>query len=373
MPIVAALALVARLVRLCRDKLPGGVRRPVLRRPDHRQCDERTVLGARRLSRLRASSASSPFLGWPLLLLWLAATVPAETFAGRLAVTGPAAGAVVRRGGGGVRLQRRDRPPLPAAGAAGILGIACPGLRGPRRRGPAAGLAHLPLAASAGRRGRADPRRAGGADPAAGRRDPCHRADGARNRRLGARSPSSAGGHPASRPYLLAATPVLAVGAPRASPWRRWCCRTSAFPLPRASRRSELHRVEGGVRRRRPHRHRRSGSRRARPIHSSRWTRLDDAVDGGLLPDHGDAARRRQPARGAGVHRDQVKGGWREIDAPRPVRCDLLLAACEAREKNGSVGYFAQCGRVGTSTSNATANSGPDRQCRQRRRPPCRS
>ena len=77
--------------------------------------------------------------------------VATRAFAERLAVADPPARVVVRRRRGGVRLQRRDRSALPAARATGPLGPDRARPRCRRRRGPAAGLAHLPLAPAAGR------------------------------------------------------------------------------------------------------------------------------------------------------------------------------------------------------------------------------
>ena len=103
-PIAAGACPRRRLVCLCCGKLSGSLRRPVLRRPDHRQCDEGTVLGACRPSGLRACRRLLvPRLAAPALVAGRAVAAPA--FAERLALPGSAACAMVRRGGGGVRLQ----------------------------------------------------------------------------------------------------------------------------------------------------------------------------------------------------------------------------------------------------------------------------
>ena len=45
----------------------------------------------------------------------------------------------------------------------------------------------------------------------------------------------------------------------------------------------------------------------------------------------------------------EVKGGWREIDAPALFGAIFSWRLDKAREKNGAVGYVAECGSEGTS------------------------
>ena len=52
---------------------------------------------------------------------------------------------------------------------------------------------------------------------------------------------------------------------------------------------------------------------------------------------------------GAGYIVTEVKGGWREIDAPALFGAIFAWRLDNAREKNGAVGYVAECGSEGTS------------------------
>jgi len=77
---------------------------------------------------------------------------------------------------------------------------------------------------------------------------------------------------------------------------------------------------------------------------------LDDAVDSGdcviMTTQRGIADRLTEQ----GFAVSKVKGGWREIDAASLFAAIFSWRLAEARELNGSVGYFAHCSRVATAS-----------------------
>ena len=237
-----------------------------------------------------SSPASSRSSAGRFSSVWLAArsrTVPSPA---AWPSPAPAARAVVRRGGGRLRLQRRDRPPLPAARAAGLLRPVCALGIGPSTATACRTSRALPLAAPAGGRGRPAPRRAGGADPPPDRHAARARADRPRHRRLAARRARSDGADRGSRRISSRATPVLAVSAARprhgpggaARPWRPVCRARSPPRTCRPASRAfvgDIHiasevRLQAGA---------------AEPFVEVRQGRRRDRR--GPLPGHGDAAR----------------------------------------------------------------------------------
>jgi hypothetical protein len=74
--------------------------------------------------------------------------------------------------------------------------------------------------------------------------------------------------------------------------------------------------------------------------------RLDDAVDSGLCVIMTTERRDANRLMEQGFAVSTVKGGWREIDIRSLFGAIFSWRLAEARELNGSAGYFAHCSRV---------------------------
>lgn len=153
---------------------------------------------------------------------------------------------------------------------------------------------------------------------------------------------------PRFAPYLLGATPVLAMAllglamAPLVLPdlGTPFAARLAAEETP-ASRRAfvgDIHtasevRLQAGV---------------AEPF--VEVPRITDAIDGSycLVLVTQKSAATKLAERGYAV--DEVKGGWREIDVPALFAAIFAWRLDEARERNGAIGYVAECAGEDRST-----------------------